>query len=158
MPFSLFLEHEALCRAGGRMIQPTGSVNDCEPSTVLRHREVCRRTGERDRPFATQHGALLGHGGVGPVIGTTVWSFLTIAKLSGLCAGVNPSRSLQNASPPTSVQPDGGDDRGSGARREAHSLPCYLLLGCERVRGAALRAFERPVSSDYLRGSVAELV
>src|ERR1700733_7217225 len=50
-------------------------------------------------PFATQQGALVGYGGVGPVIGKTLRSLSTIAKLSGLWAGVNPRTSSQNAAP-----------------------------------------------------------
>src|SRR5581483_5443406 len=50
-------------------------------------------------PFATQHGALVGNGGVGPTMGKTSRSRLTIAKLSGLWAGVKPSLSPQNAAP-----------------------------------------------------------
>ena len=50
-------------------------------------------------PLATQHGALVGYGGVGPVIGKTSLLLFTIAKLSGLWAGVNPRTSSQNAAP-----------------------------------------------------------
>src|ERR1700679_487582 len=50
-------------------------------------------------PLATQHGALVGYGGVGPVIGKISALLFTIAKLSGLCAGVNPRTSSQNAAP-----------------------------------------------------------
>src|SRR5262249_55889805 len=50
-------------------------------------------------PLATQQGALVGNGGVGPVIGNTLPSLSTIAKLSGLCAGVKPRISFQNAAP-----------------------------------------------------------
>ena len=50
-------------------------------------------------PLATQQGALVGYGGVGPVIGKTSRFLSTIAKLSGLWAGVNPRTSSQNAAP-----------------------------------------------------------
>ncbi len=50
-------------------------------------------------PLATQHGALVGYGGVGPVIGKISALLFTIAKLSGLWAGVNPRTSSQNAAP-----------------------------------------------------------
>src|ERR1039457_6317807 len=50
-------------------------------------------------PLATQHGALVGYGGVGPVIGKTSRLLFTMAKLSGLWAGVNPRTSSQNAAP-----------------------------------------------------------
>ena len=51
------------------------------------------------RPFATQQGALLGYDGVGPTIGKTSRFASKIAKLSGLCAGVNPRIFPQNAAP-----------------------------------------------------------
>ena len=50
-------------------------------------------------PLATQHGALTGKDGVGPAIGARFPSSSTIAKLSGLWAGVKPRTSPQNASP-----------------------------------------------------------
>src|ERR1022692_2778320 len=50
-------------------------------------------------PLATQHGALVGYGGVGPVIGKRSRLLFTMAKLSGLWAGVNPRTSSQNAAP-----------------------------------------------------------
>ena len=50
-------------------------------------------------PLATQQGAFVGYGGVGPVIGKTSRLLFTIAKLSGLWAGVNPRTSSQNAAP-----------------------------------------------------------
>src|SRR5215472_4178461 len=50
-------------------------------------------------PLATQHGALVGNAGAGPRTGKTLRSESTIAKLSGLCAGVNPRTSPQNAAP-----------------------------------------------------------
>jgi hypothetical protein len=51
------------------------------------------------RPFATQQGAFVGNGGVGPVIGKRSRFLFTMAKLSGLWAGVNPSTLSQNAAP-----------------------------------------------------------
>ena len=50
-------------------------------------------------PFATQQGALVGKEGVGPAMGKISRLGLTMAKLSGLCAGVNPRLSPQNAAP-----------------------------------------------------------
>src|ERR1700744_1442204 len=50
-------------------------------------------------PFATQQGALVGNDGVGPTIGKMSRSGLTIAKLSGLCAGVKPRSSPQKSAP-----------------------------------------------------------
>src|SRR5271170_5762903 len=50
-------------------------------------------------PLATQQGAFVGYAGAGPVIGKTSLLLLTMAKLSGLWAGVNPSTSSQNAAP-----------------------------------------------------------
>src|SRR5450755_3670099 len=50
-------------------------------------------------PLATQHGALVGYGGVGPVIANTSRLLFTMAKLSGLWAGVNPNTLSQNAAP-----------------------------------------------------------
>src|SRR5271157_6081076 len=50
-------------------------------------------------PLATQQGALLGYGGVGPTMGKTFRFSSTIAKLSALWAGVNPRISPQNATP-----------------------------------------------------------
>src|SRR5579862_4136914 len=50
-------------------------------------------------PLATQQGALTGNGGVGPATGFTVPFTSTMAKLSGLCAGVKPRTLPQNASP-----------------------------------------------------------
>src|SRR5580658_4178217 len=50
-------------------------------------------------PFATQHGAFTGYDGVGPATAFTLPFSSTIAKLSGLCAGVKPSTFPQNASP-----------------------------------------------------------
>lgn len=53
-------------------------------------------------PLATQQGALVGYAGVGPVIGKTSRLLFTMAKLSGLWAGVNPNTFSQNA-PPSGV-------------------------------------------------------
>src|ERR1700683_4944029 len=50
-------------------------------------------------PFATQHGAFTGYEGVGPTTAFSLPSPSTMAKLSGLCAGVKPSTLPQNASP-----------------------------------------------------------
>src|SRR5271155_5073345 len=50
-------------------------------------------------PLATQQGALVGYAGVGPVIGKMSLFLSTMAKLSGLWAGVNPRTSSQNAAP-----------------------------------------------------------
>src|SRR6185437_8960598 len=50
-------------------------------------------------PLATQQGAFAGKEGVGPATGWTLRCASTIAKLSGLCAGVNPRISPQKASP-----------------------------------------------------------
>src|ERR1700758_5391012 len=50
-------------------------------------------------PLATQHGALVGYGGVGPAIGFTLPFASAMAKLSGLCAGVNPRTFPQKAAP-----------------------------------------------------------
>src|SRR5215469_4003420 len=50
-------------------------------------------------PLATQQGAFTGYEGVGPTTGFTVPFSSTMAKLSGLCAGVKPSTLPQNASP-----------------------------------------------------------
>src|SRR3974390_1212200 len=50
-------------------------------------------------PLATQHGAFVGYAGAGPRTGKTLRSESTIAKLSGLCAGVKPRTSPQNAAP-----------------------------------------------------------
>src|ERR1017187_2099284 len=50
-------------------------------------------------PLATQQGALVGYGGVGPVIGNTSRLLFTMAKLFGLWAGLNPTTLSQNAAP-----------------------------------------------------------
>src|SRR5580692_3721789 len=50
-------------------------------------------------PLATQHGAFTGYEGVGPTTAFRVPFPSTMAKLSGLCAGVKPSTLPQNASP-----------------------------------------------------------
>src|SRR6516225_4737324 len=50
-------------------------------------------------PLATQHGAFAGYAGAGPTMGNTFWLASTMAKLSGLWAGVNPRVLPQNASP-----------------------------------------------------------
>jgi hypothetical protein len=50
-------------------------------------------------PLATQHGAFVGYDGAGPAIGKISPCLFTIAKLSGLCAGVNPRISPQKAAP-----------------------------------------------------------
>src|SRR5208337_2785367 len=50
-------------------------------------------------PLATQQGALVGNEGVGPAIGKIFRSSSMMAKLSGLCAGVNPKLFPQNAAP-----------------------------------------------------------
>src|SRR5580700_9284789 len=50
-------------------------------------------------PLATQQGAFTGYEGVGPTIAFTSPFTSTMAKLSGLCAGVKPSTLPQNAAP-----------------------------------------------------------
>src|SRR5580692_6625824 len=50
-------------------------------------------------PLATQHGAFVGYEGAGPTIGNTFSPASTMAKLSGLWAGVKPRISPQNAAP-----------------------------------------------------------
>ena len=50
-------------------------------------------------PLATQQGALVGKEGVGPAMGKMLRSSSMIAKLSGLCAGVNPKLFPQKAAP-----------------------------------------------------------
>src|ERR1017187_5621092 len=50
-------------------------------------------------PLATQQGAFTGYEGVGPTTAFSLPFSSTMAKLSGLCAGVKPSTLPQNASP-----------------------------------------------------------
>src|SRR5271169_5248953 len=50
-------------------------------------------------PFATQQGALVGKEGAGPAIGKRLRSSSSTAKLSGLCAGVNPKIFPQKEAP-----------------------------------------------------------
>src|SRR5208283_763652 len=50
-------------------------------------------------PLATQQGALVGNAGAGPAIGKMLRLSSMRAKLSGLCAGVNPKMFLQKAAP-----------------------------------------------------------
>src|SRR5271169_1454396 len=50
-------------------------------------------------PLATQQGALVGYAGAGPRTGKTFRSESTMAKLSGLWAGVKPRTSPQKAAP-----------------------------------------------------------
>src|SRR5271157_2197985 len=50
-------------------------------------------------PLASQHGALVGYAGAGPGTGKTSPLGSTRAKLSGLCAGLNPRILPQKAAP-----------------------------------------------------------
>src|ERR1700733_6640346 len=81
-------------------------------------------------PLATQHGALVGYGGVGPVMGNTSRALVTIAKLSGLCAGVNPRTSSQNAAPSGVLSAVSGSVTGMLAPLSA---PPHFRGSCSRV-------------------------
>src|SRR5438309_4477384 len=80
-------------------------------------------------PLATQHGALAGYGGVGPVIGNTSSFLSTIAKLSGLWAGVKPRISPQNAAPSGVLFAMAGSVTGEVA---PPSAPSCLRGSCRR--------------------------
>jgi hypothetical protein len=54
-------------------------------------------------PLAPQQGAFVGYEGVGPTTGFTLPFSFTMAKLSGLCAGVTPGTLPQNAFPSATV-------------------------------------------------------
>src|SRR5579859_792048 len=64
-------------------------------------------------PFATQQGALVGNDGAGPAIGKISRPAFTMAKLSGLCAGVNPRLSPQNSAPRGVLLADAGSVTGA---------------------------------------------
>src|SRR4029077_10290463 len=78
-------------------------------------------------PFATQQGALVGYAGAGPTIGDTLPLEFTIAKLSGLCAGVKPRMSFQNAAPSGVLFAVLGSVR---ALLVPVSAPCWLSGSC----------------------------
>src|ERR1700733_9845335 len=80
-------------------------------------------------PLATQQGAFVGYGGVGPTTGFTFPFTSTMAKLSGLCAGVKPSTLPQNASPRGTMSALLG--RGIGLL-VPFNTPCCVSGSCKR--------------------------
>src|ERR1700690_2707900 len=80
-------------------------------------------------PLVTQQGALVGYDGVGPVIGKTSRFWFTIAKLSGLWAGVNPRTSSQNAAPSGVLSAVLGS---ATAALDPLSAPSHLSGSCRR--------------------------
>src|SRR5271168_3702934 len=80
------------------------AVNHREPLSIMGHGDIRRRAWKWDgfvehAALAIQQGALEGNEGVGPAIGKMFRSSSMMAKLSGLCAGVNPKLFPQKAAP-----------------------------------------------------------
>src|ERR1700722_10035932 len=92
-------------------------------------------------PLATQQGALVGNAGAGPTIGKMSRSGLTIAKLSGLCAGVNPRLSPQKPAPNGVLLAAAGSETGADVPLSAPS----------RVRGSCNREPDFNVTAPHVQ-------
>src|ERR1700689_1505126 len=92
-------------------------------------------------PLATQHGPFTGYEGVGPTTAFTSPFSSTMAKLSGLCAGVKPSTLPQNASP-----------RGTMSASLGRGIELLVPLNppCSRASGSCKRDPELNVTAAQL--------